>query len=1030
MYMNLKIKRLVGGLAGFVAILALFVAISLPTAGVVHAVATDDGNLGVDLDGGNVTDLVALDSSSVTIEFIDRSTIKITPRSLSDQILTISGSGLNVTYADFFPASGFILLKDGDIDGNLQYNNNDYGMRVSDFENNDAIVNEMNRVDNHLGQVGLSTFGSLRFKWVIRYDTVRFDEYFVLLQDGSWGTHSNNTGVDVFSQNGLRINSSQIENLTNFNNVLTPDNNGDLFVLKTNEANQVVYSQCDTSNTSSLYKDCVNTDQPHFKLKDGYGFDDILSAETALDALVYVDSSGNETDYPIFGGNSESVTTSTDLGTGADPGETAPTCESESPGGDLPAWLACTALYGADKALGALDSIIDSMLTIRPAEYNNDQYIDAWRFMRNISTFLIVGTALFMIISNALDFGIFSNYTIKRYIPRFLIGVISIQFSWVLSVMFVQFINEIGDGLAALIYTPFNGASELKLASIFNATEAGTAGIFATGTGIALTISLGFVGVLGVAYTAIIGLIGAFITLVIRKIVIVFLILVSPLAIAAWMAPGDDKLWKSWRTLFVSLLLMYPAITGLIAVGKVFASVVNASGSTNTVVSFLLAFVAYVTGYIAIPFLIKRFLGALNQLTGTMNDRTKGLLDKGRKQIDTWKEARGQNRKTEREMRRARKSQEGGFGGALASMRLRTDAGGPVFGRGHSPLKATEKGKARLGLAEAAVAGHVDDLRKKQTELAQQALLSRANRELDRGAQLKVYEDAAREALSGGNQVDFDAAMGMLMRNRAGAQYDDIMQAAMTTEDLASRRMAATFTGANFGDLRDWNPSRTVASAKGGTVAERQASIEQQRLDAYKGASDQALGKVAADDWRTLASKDAVTASQLAARALSNEESVKGMPAEVKDTLKGFADASANENYSPSEQITSINVSPTTTTTINTVAAAAPASYTPDQYKKDVIGAATATATTAGGTTTTMSGVTALADSQLRDLQTSLAAAVTHASSDEHRSEYQKLIDKTIQPEIDRRAQLNAASVASLGGVQGPAQLGYVDRRT
>lgn len=59
----------------------------------------------------------------------------------------------------------------------------------------------------------------------------------------------------------------------------------------------------------------------------------------------------------------------------------------------------------------------------------------------------------------------------------------------------------------------------------------------------------------------------------------------------------------------------------------------------------LAAFLAYVAGFAAIPFMAKRFTGLLGQLTGQVNDRSKGLIDRSSNAVKNFTKKRREGRK-------------------------------------------------------------------------------------------------------------------------------------------------------------------------------------------------------------------------------------------------------------------------------------------------------------------------------------------------------------------------------------------------
>ena len=74
----------------------------------------------------------------------------------------------------------------------------------------------------------------------------------------------------------------------------------------------------------------------------------------------------------------------------------------------------------------------------------------------------------------------------------------------------------------------------------------------------------------------------------------------------------------------------------------------------------LLALLVYVGAFAAIPFLAKRFTGALGQLTGMVNDRSKGLFDRTKKKAEGFAEdLKGIQDGRRRDKRRERRSRRG-----------------------------------------------------------------------------------------------------------------------------------------------------------------------------------------------------------------------------------------------------------------------------------------------------------------------------------------------------------------------------------
>ena len=242
-------------------------------------------------------------------------------------------------------------------------------------------------------------------------------------------------------------------------------------------------------------------------------------------------------------------------------------------------YAVCWLLRGTSGILHYMESVIYSQLTVERSDYQNQfssnsqafSYKDAWRNMRDFATYSIIGTALFMIISTALDAGLFKNYTVKKYLPRLVAGTILIQFSWVLGDFLIQSFTQLGDLLSALLFASFPGAEEHGLEEIFGSGGVSSllgAGITAAG------IWAGWATLLPALTAGAIMLAIGFLFLIARKYLIIFLLILSPLGLALWILPGNDKAWNFYAKMFFYLVALYPIIALTIAAGKIFSYII------------------------------------------------------------------------------------------------------------------------------------------------------------------------------------------------------------------------------------------------------------------------------------------------------------------------------------------------------------------------------------------------------------------------------------------------------------------------
>ena len=203
--------------------------------------------------------------------------------------------------------------------------------------------------------------------------------------------------------------------------------------------------------------------------------------------------------------------------------------------------------------------------------------------------------------------------------------------------MFVDLSNIIGNGLQAL----FNGLAD----SIEAPTEVGGISIGGLGMGaftavvilgiIALRIwavweSEGSVGIFVMlamaAVTIVVALLFLFLLLAAREAAVVVLVMISPLAVVAYMLPNTKTLFDRWLKMMKGLLLVYP-ICGLLVGGGNFVSKVLLAAGAGTG-GFFSAFAAMLVGVAPIffiPMVLKNSFTAMGNLGAKISGIGKNL---------------------------------------------------------------------------------------------------------------------------------------------------------------------------------------------------------------------------------------------------------------------------------------------------------------------------------------------------------------------------------------------------------------------
>jgi type IV secretion system protein VirB6 len=292
-------------------------------------------------------------------------------------------------------------------------------------------------------------------------------------------------------------------------------------------------------------------------------------------------------------------------------------------------WLICPLVSAAQGAIEGLTNGIDSLLTINTAEIFNTSsktgsgFYQAWNTFRIFGAGLIVIAGLIMLIAQAAGAEIIDAYTIHKVLPRILIAVIFITLSWPLLNFAISLTNDIGTGIRAIIYTPFQGIGTTVR------VDGGAASVGAL-VGTATFLTLGLLGIASFMLTALLAVFVGFIVLFLRQVIIQMLVIFAPLAIACYVLPGTQKAWGFWKDAFISMLIVFPIISAMIAMGRVFSVVMynNRTGGVPTFVNEIGAFIVYFLPYFLLPAAFRWAGSAMATIGGMVNDRHRGAFDR------------------------------------------------------------------------------------------------------------------------------------------------------------------------------------------------------------------------------------------------------------------------------------------------------------------------------------------------------------------------------------------------------------------
>ena len=310
----------------------------------------------------------------------------------------------------------------------------------------------------------------------------------------------------------------------------------------------------------------------------------------------------------------------------ADTGDTTNGCSTAF--GGL-SWIVCVASEKLGEFVDwAYGVIADWFLVVAPLSSDRDSPIYlVWSYMRSIANIVFIIFMLVVIYSQVVGAGI-SNYGIKKTLPRIIIAALLVNLSYIICAVAVDLSNIIGNQLHLMFMSIREqaisaGALDIKLAFSDLFVAVGGAGVAALG----IAAVGGFSGIWFLLVPVLLGagisLLVAIITLAARQAIILLLVLVSPLALVAYLLPNTEKWFKKWYETGLKMLIIFPAFSLLCGAAELagWAIVASAQNLIQIVLGLAVQFVPLVFT----PILAKLSGSLLGSIQQAINKPTAGL---------------------------------------------------------------------------------------------------------------------------------------------------------------------------------------------------------------------------------------------------------------------------------------------------------------------------------------------------------------------------------------------------------------------
>ena len=316
------------------------------------------------------------------------------------------------------------------------------------------------------------------------------------------------------------------------------------------------------------------------------------------------------------------------------------TCQSQTGG---MGWMICPGASWIADGVDKIYSAITQFLELKPiiSDPNTPIYM-VWSYVRDVANIIFVIVFLIAILSQISGVG-FSNYNLKKMLPKLIIGAVLVNLSFVICAIAVDLSNVLGYGITSTfqgIQSELIMRGGIDMASAVNPGEYIVAALAGVGVGGAAVFAAGGLGallwvLLPLVLSFLVAVLAAFLTLVARQALVIILVMIAPLAMVAFILPNTEQWFSKWKTLGMKLLILFPMLSLLIGAAKLAGWAIVAS--SDSAWTSLLGFAVQIVPLFVAPSLFKMsgtILNKVNDLArkpfGGAQDTLKGWSQTGR----------------------------------------------------------------------------------------------------------------------------------------------------------------------------------------------------------------------------------------------------------------------------------------------------------------------------------------------------------------------------------------------------------------
>ena len=300
------------------------------------------------------------------------------------------------------------------------------------------------------------------------------------------------------------------------------------------------------------------------------------------------------------------------------------TCTSQVP---KIGWLVCSISEAASAATDLLFEKLESVIEVDNLSSEADSPIyKIWQYCRDITNIVFIIFLLIVVASQITGIGI-SNYGIKKALPKLIVAAIMVNVSFLICELGIEISNIFGAGIKDL----FEGVKvaamgegttmTIPFGELFAVVAGGVGGTVA---GIVIAVETGAIWMfIPTILSAIVSVLVALFTMVLRKALIILLVMVAPLAIVSNILPNTEQYFKKWKDMLTKMLVFYPIFSLLFGAADIagWAIMAGADGDAITIlIGLLVKFVPLVFSW--------KLLKMSGTIVGDIGQRIRGLADK------------------------------------------------------------------------------------------------------------------------------------------------------------------------------------------------------------------------------------------------------------------------------------------------------------------------------------------------------------------------------------------------------------------